>query len=128
MKSTDALDSIGGRVNLTIAHATSVTLADNRGHEPMEVFGMIPASVIPRVFWPGKPIMQPGAMQTARILGGNILVSEIRSATAAGFATELYLGGWWFGVGAPGGGPVDRPLLDAHGWSRTLSFAALPSG
>ena len=98
MKSTDALDSIGSRVNLTIAHATSVILADSRGHEPVEVFGMIPASVIPRVFWPGKPIMQPGAMQTARILGGNILVSEIRSATAAGFATELYLGGWWFGV------------------------------
>lgn len=98
MESTDALDAISSRVNMTIAHATSVTLADNRGYEPVEVFGMIPASVIPRVFWPGKPIMQPGAMQTARILGGNIPVSEIRSATAAGFATELYLGGWWFGV------------------------------
>lgn len=98
MRSTEALDSISSRVNMTIAHATSVTLADNRGYEPVEVFGMIPASVIPRVLWPGKPIMQPGAMQTARILGGNIPVSEIRSATAAGFATELYLGGGWFGV------------------------------
>lgn len=95
MEPTDALDAISSRVNMTIAHATSVTLADNRGFVPVEVFGMIPASVIPRVFWPGKPIMQPGAMQTARILGGNIPVSEIRSSTAAGFATELYLGGWF---------------------------------
>ncbi len=98
MQSSDALDSISSRVNMTIAHATTVTLADNRGHEPVEVFGMIPASVIPRVFWPGKPIMQPGAMHTSRILGGMIPISQIRTATAAGFATELYLGGWWFGV------------------------------
>ena len=98
MQSSDALDAISSRVNMTIAHATTVTLADNHGHEPVEVFGMIPASVIPRLFWPGKPVMQPGAMQTARIMGGTIPVSEIRTATAAGFATELYLGGWWIGV------------------------------
>ena len=98
MQSSYALDSISSRVNMTIAHATTVTLADNRGHEPEEVFGMIPASVIPRVFWPGKPIMRPGVMHTARILGGMVPVSQIGSATAAGFATELYLGGWWIGV------------------------------
>ena len=98
VQANDALDSISSRVNMTIAHATTVTLADNRGHEPVEVFGMIPASMIPRVLWPGKPIMQPGAMHTSRILGGMIPVSQIGSATAAGFATELYLGGWWLGV------------------------------
>ena len=116
MKSTDALDSISSRVNLTIAHATSVTLADNRGHEPMEVFGMIPASVIPRMFWPGKPIMRPGAMQTARILGGNIPESEIRSSTAAGFAAEFYLGGWWLGV-IVGCGLYGLMLAWAQKWS-----------
>jgi len=97
-QSNDALGSISSRINQTSAHATTVTLADHRGHEPMAVFGMIPASVVPRVLWPGKPVMQPGAMHTARILGGNIPVSQIRSATAAGFFTELYLGGWWLGV------------------------------
>ena len=97
-QSTDALDSINARINLTIAHAITVTLADHRGHEPVEVFGLIPASVIPRILWPGKPVMQPGAMHTARILGGNMAISQISSATAAGFWAELYLGGWWWGV------------------------------
>jgi len=121
MQSTDALDSISSRVNMTIVHATSVTLADNRGYEPVDVFGMIPASMIPRIFWPGKPIMQPGAMQTARIMGGNISVSEIRSATAAGFATELYLGGWWFGVVL---GCLIYGLLLA--WAQKWSFRHAP--
>ncbi len=94
----DGLDAISSRVNQTMAHTTTVTLADNRGHEPMAIFGAIPASVIPRVLWPGKPILQPGAQHTARILGGDIPISQIGSATAAGFFTELYLGGWWFGM------------------------------
>ena len=94
----DGLDAISSRVNQTTAHTVTVTLADNRGHEPMAIFGAIPASVVPRVFWPGKPILQPGAQHTARMLGGEIPVSQIASATAAGFFTELYLGGWWFGM------------------------------
>ena len=94
----DGLDAISSRVNQTMAHTTTVTLADNRGHEPMAIFGAIPAAFVPRVLWPGKPILQPGAQHTARILGGDIPISQIRSATAAGFFTELYLGGWWFGM------------------------------
>ncbi|MFA7668930.1 MAG: hypothetical protein WCX93_06255 [Burkholderiaceae bacterium] len=97
-QSTDAINSISSRINQTIAHATTTTLADNKGHEPMEVFGPIPASVIPRALWRGKPVLQPGAMHTARILGGHIPLSQITSATAAGFFTEMYLGGWWLGV------------------------------
>lgn len=95
---TDALDRISSRVNMTTSHATTVTLADHYGHEPVAVFGLIPASVVPRILWPGKPVMQPGAMHTARILGHSGPLSEISSSTAAGFATELYLGGWWIGV------------------------------
>ncbi|WP_152207620.1 hypothetical protein [Marinobacter changyiensis] len=94
----DALDDISSRVNMTTAHAITVTLADQNGYEPGAVFGLIPASVVPRILWPGKPTMQPGAMHTARILGIPGPLSEISSSTAAGFATELYLGGWWIGV------------------------------
>lgn len=94
----DAFDLISSRVNMTASHAITVTLADNNGYEPEEVFGLIPASVIPRILWPEKPVMQPGAMHTARITGVSGPISDIQSATAAGFATELYLGGWWVGV------------------------------
>lgn len=95
---TDALDQISSRVNLTIAHATTITLADHYGHEPISVFGSIPASLVPRILWPDKPVLQPGAMHTARILGTSGPLSEITSATAAGFGPELYLGGSWVGV------------------------------
>jgi hypothetical protein len=94
----DALDQTSSRVNMTTAHAITTTLADNNKHEPFEVFGLIPASVVPRFLWPNKPIMQPGAMHTSRILGHSGHHSELRSATAAGFGAELYLGGWWVGV------------------------------
>lgn len=94
----DAFDRMSSRANMTSTHATTVMLADHYGHEPVEVFGLIPASLVPRIFWPGKPVMQPGVMHTARILGYTGSITEIRSATAAGFATELYLGGWWIGV------------------------------
>ncbi len=97
-ESMDALSHISSRINMTTSHAITVSLADHYGHEPVEVFGLIPASVVPRLLWPGKPVMQPGAMHTARILGISDPLSEIRTATAAGFATELYLGGWWVGV------------------------------
>ena len=94
----DALDSINSRVNMTITHATTLTLADHYGFEPEAVFGPIPGTFVPRVLWPNKPVLQPGAMHTARLLGTDTPVSEISSATAAGFAAELYLGGWWVGV------------------------------
>ena len=98
MEKMDALDDTSARVNMTATHATTVTLADHNGFEPGNVFGMIPASFVPRLFWPNKPVLQPGAMHTARILGIDVPLTQIRSATAAGFSTELYLGGWWAGV------------------------------
>ncbi len=94
----DLLNASGARINQTITHAVTVALADHRGHEPVAVFGLIPASVIPRVIWPSKPVIQPGVMHTIRIYGANVHASQVRSATAAGFWTELYLGGWWWGV------------------------------
>ncbi len=94
----DAWNSASSRLNMTVAHATTVTLADSNGFEPINVFGPIPGTFVPRFLWPGKPVLQPGAQHTARILGTHVPVSEIRSATAAGFSTELYLGGWWAGA------------------------------
>ena len=94
----DALNQISSRVNMTAAHAITVSLADHYGYRSVEVFGLIPASLVPRVLWPGKPILQPGALHTARILGVTDPISEIRSASAAGFSTELYLGGGWVGL------------------------------
>ena len=97
-ESSETMKAVGLRLNQTTTHVTTVTLADHRGYAPMEIFGLIPASLVPRLLWPGKPVIQPGAMHTARILGGNIPAAQIRSATAAGFFTELYLGGWWWGT------------------------------
>ena len=117
----DALDQMSSRINMTIAHATSVTLADHHGFEPFNIFGPIPASLIPRMLWTGKPIMQPGAMQTYRILGGRVPLSQIGSATAAGFSTELYLGGWWIGL-VLGACVFGSLMAGAQRWS--LGFAS----
>lgn len=112
----DAMDSISARVNMTLPHAITVTLADHHGFEPRNVFGPIPATFVPRFLWPDKPMLMPGAQHTARILGLDVPLTEIRSATAAGFATELYLGAGWSGValGAVGFGFL---LASAQLWA-----------
>ena len=116
MEHLDLINASGSRINQTITHAVTVTLADQRGYEPAEVFGLIPASFIPRALWPNKPVIQPGAMHTMRIYGGNIHISQIRSATAAGFWTELYLGGWWWGV-VLGSAAYGLLLASAQNWA-----------
>lgn len=98
INATDAVDSISSRINLTITHAITVTLADENGLEPGNVFAPIPATFVPRFLWPNKPVLMPGAQHTARIQDLSVPLTEINSATAAGFVTELYLGGGWLGV------------------------------
>jgi hypothetical protein len=98
MSISSGFDEISERINLTSAHAITVILADKYGFKPMEVFGLIPASLIPRILWPNKPIIQPGAMQTERIRGTHNDLAYTSSATAAGFFTEMYLGAGFFGV------------------------------
>lgn len=90
-------DGIFSRVNLTLTHAITIALAEQDGFFPVEIFGPIPASFIPRALWPNKPVLQPGAEQTVRIRGGGD-VTEVGTATASGFFAELYLGGSVFGV------------------------------
>jgi hypothetical protein len=100
------MDSVSSRMNMTTSRAITVAIADSRGFEPYTVFGSIPASFIPRFLWPGKPVLQPGAEQTKRILNTRTPISEINSATAAGFFSELYLGGglvgWVLGLATYG--------------------------
>ena len=112
---TDGLNKVSARINLTTTHAITVILADEYGYEPMEVFGKIPVSLIPRVFWPGKPVFQPGAMQTARIQGTHAELANTSSATAAGFITEMYLGAGFFGV-MLGAGTYGLLLAKAQRW------------
>jgi hypothetical protein len=98
MSISKGFNQISERVNLTSSHAITVILADRYGYKPMEVFGLIPVSLIPRILWPNKPIIQPGAMQTERIRGTNNDLAYTSSATAAGFFTEMYLGAGFYGV------------------------------
>ncbi|MBW8366832.1 MAG: hypothetical protein K0M70_03110 [Arenimonas sp.] len=112
----DAVDSISSRINLTTTHAITVTLADKNGFEPANVFGPIPATFVPRFLWPDKPILMPGAQHTARIRGLSVPLTDIQSATAAGFVTELYLGGGWIGV-ALGALAFGFLLASAQNWA-----------
>ena len=94
---SQGMDDMSARLNMTQSRAITVAIADARGFEPGKIFGPIPGSLVPRIFWPGKPVYQPGAEHTARILNTDIPLSRISSATAAGFFSELYLGGWYLG-------------------------------
>ena len=84
------LDSTASRVNLTNIHAWTMTIADNSGFLPDEVFGGLASIFVPRLIWPDKPSYQPALEQTNRIYG---LKKHMYTSTAAGFVTELYLGG-----------------------------------
>ncbi len=93
----DAFDSISSRLNMTAYQSITVLIADNYGQQPIKIFGDIPASFIPRIFWPNKPILRPGADQTARILNYSGPSSDMTSSTASQFSAEFYLGGGWIG-------------------------------
>ncbi len=93
----DGMESISSRINMTISRAITIAIADARGFEPYTIFGPIPASLIPRLFWPNKPVLMPGARHTLRIRNLNIPLTKAGSATAAGFFSELYLGGGFVG-------------------------------
>jgi hypothetical protein len=99
---SDGMNSMSSRMNMTISRAVTVAIADARGFDPYNIFAPIPGSLIPRFLWPGKPVLQPGAQHTLRIHNINAPPTEAWSATAAGFFTELYLGGgvigWALGV------------------------------
>lgn len=88
-----SFNTICSRFNSTIPHAVTVAMADNSGFLPNEILGVIPASFVPRIFWPEKPILRPGSDHTKRIKGSISDDEKIESAAAPGFFTELYLAG-----------------------------------
>lgn len=93
----EGMNAISSRMNLTTTRAITVAIADARGFDPMGIFGPIPGSLIPRVIWPTKPILQPGAQHTFRIRDVDAPAYEATTATATGFFSELYLGGGYLG-------------------------------
>ena len=90
------VDFIFSRLNLSSSHAVTVALKERDGIIPNEIFGVIPANIVPRFLWSNKPVINPGSTHTKRIL--NIKNDEIISASAPGFFQELYLGGGLVGL------------------------------
>jgi len=94
----NSTEAIMSRINLSSSHALTVAIAERDGYIPMEIFGGIPASFIPRLIWPDKPILRPGNDHTQRIRGSSINTEDVNTSTAPCFFTELYLGGGVFGL------------------------------
>jgi hypothetical protein len=84
------VDRTAARINLTNTHAWTMTIAENVGLLPDEIFGGLATIFVPRLIWPEKPDYNPGLQQTYRVFGYH---KDLVSSTAAGFVTELYLGG-----------------------------------
>lgn len=88
-----AVSTIFSRLNSTIPHATTIAMAHNDGFLTKEIIGAIPATFVPRLIWPEKPVLRPGSDHTKRIRGQEFDDETVLSASAPGFFTELYLGG-----------------------------------
>ena len=80
------VDRTAARINLTNTHAWTMTIADNVGLLPDEIFGSLATIFVPRLIWPEKPIYDPGLQQSYRVFGYH---KRLVSSTAAGFVTEL---------------------------------------
>jgi len=94
---SEGMNSMSSRINMTTSRAITIAISDARGFEPYNIFAPILGSLIPRFLWSGKPVLQPGAQHTLRIHNLKWKVSDAWSATAAGFFSELYLGGGYIG-------------------------------
>lgn len=91
------LEGAIARLNLTNAHAWSVAIVDRMGYDPDSVFGLARDILIPRFLWPDKPLVDPGGIQTERLMGVSFHEST-RTSIAMGFGGVLYIGGGWIAV------------------------------
>lgn len=90
---SDSVKTVFTRINMTNVHAVTVAVSHSNGFYFGEIIAGIPIALIPRVIWPSKPAIMPGAQHTKRIWGAFIDEADVSTATSAGFFTELYLGG-----------------------------------
>ena len=91
----EGLKSFSSRASASNDGATVVGVRDERGPIGLETIRNVPAAFIPRVLWPDKPIIAPGAWFTFYI-GRAASPETATSATATPLSTEFYwMSGWW---------------------------------
>jgi len=95
-----AIDGTGygyvlSRNNLTIPAAFALQDVDNSGYTGMRFFNEGLVALIPRIFWPDKPLISMGAEMDSYLRTG-IFYNTSGSSTCLGFAGNSYIqGGIW---------------------------------
>jgi hypothetical protein len=90
----DGLGAFIKRSDGSYAHGWAVSIADDQAFHPKLVFAPLAYVFVPRVLWPGKPLIQQGWEYSGLVFGENY-ISWSGSSTAAGFYSALYLGLGW---------------------------------
>lgn len=88
------LEAFIHRSDASFAHGWAVSIADEQALHPRMVLGPLVYVFIPRIAWPGKPLIQVGWEYSGLVFGQRYM-SQFRSSTAAGFYPGLYLGAGW---------------------------------
>ena len=96
-KALDGVESLLHRNNASWHRGWAVSIADERGHMPRLVFSPMLYVFVPRILWPGKPLIQQGWEYSGVVFGGQYIAWS-DSSTAAGLYPAFYLGADWFGV------------------------------
>ena len=98
-----AIDGTGygyvlSRNNMTVPAAFALQDVDNCGHTGMRFFKEGLVALIPRIFWPDKPLISMGAEMDSYLRTG-IFYNTSGSCTCLGFAGNSYIqGGIWLTV------------------------------
>jgi hypothetical protein len=94
---TEGLPLFLARNDAMYPHGWSVDLADGDQVTAAEIFAPLAYVFVPRMLWPSKPDINPGAEHSERIWGSHY-VMVTNSATAAGLYPSFYMGGKYLGV------------------------------
>jgi hypothetical protein len=81
------------RANAASYRGYPIALVKNEGYRPDLIYNPLRFVFIPRVFWPEKPLVDPGKEYTSLVFG-----VDVNSSTSAGFFTAFYLAAGWLGV------------------------------
>lgn len=80
------------RINSSYSYGYAVSIAETRGYQPDLVFSPLLYIFVPRLIWPGKPLVL-SALEYNRMVFGSA-----HSSMDCGFFTGLFLGGGWFSL------------------------------